>query len=63
MSIYQSLKEQQSSNSEFKLITSKAITRTYFDTNVISSGLAGLSLVAILDLEVFISQLFEELQD
>ena len=50
MTLSQPFEELHSSNSEFKLITSKPITRTYFDTNLIRFGLAGLSLVAVLDL-------------
>ena len=42
--------ELQDSNLEFKLITPKPITRTYFGTKFSRFGLAGLSIVAILDI-------------
>ena len=41
--------ELQGSNSEFKLITPKPNTETYFETNLRRFGLAGLLMVAILD--------------
>ena len=37
------------SNLEFKLITPKPITWTYFETNLSRFGLTGLSIAAILD--------------
>ena len=49
MSISQSFEELQGSNLEFKLITPKPITGTYFETNLSRFGLAGLPLGAILD--------------
>ena len=42
------LEELQDSNLEFKLITSKPITWTHFETNLSRFGLAGLPKVAIL---------------
>ena len=62
MFISQPLEELQGWNLEFKLFTPKDITRTYSDTKLSMSGLAGLSMVAILDFQMSISQLFEELQ-
>ena len=47
---------------EFKLITPKLISGTYFGTNLSRFGLAGLHMVAILDYYMFISQLFKEVQ-
>ena len=62
MSISQLFEELQGWNSEFKLITPKSITRTYSDTKLSMFGLAGLSMAAILDFQMSISQPFEELQ-
>ena len=62
MSISRPFEELQGWNSEFKLITPKSITRTYSDTKLSMFGLAGLSMAAILDFQMSISQLFEELQ-
>ena len=45
-----------------KLITSKSITRTNFDTKISWFGLAGSAMVVILDFLMFISQQFEELE-
>ena len=45
----QPFEELQGSNSEFKLITPKPITGTYFDTNLSRFGLAGFPMAAILD--------------
>ena len=45
----QPFEELQGSNSEFKLITPKPITGTYFDTNLSRFGLAGLPMAAILN--------------
>ena len=44
-----------------KLIIPKSITGTYFDTKLSRFGLAGLPVAAILDIQMSISQLFEEL--
>ena len=62
MFISQLFEELQSWNSEFKLITPKPITGTYFDTKLSRFGLAGSAMVAILEFSMFISQQFEELQ-
>ena len=45
----QPFEELQVSNLEFKPITPKPITETYFETNLSRFGLAGLPMVAILD--------------
>ena len=45
----QLFEELQGSNLEFKLITPKPITGTYFETNLSRFGLAGLPMAAILD--------------
>jgi len=50
--------ELQGSNSEFKLITLKPITGTYFDTNLL---LAGLPMMTFFNFLMFISRLLEEL--
>ena len=49
MSISQLFEELQGWNSEFKLITPKSITGTYFDTKLSTFGLTGLLKAAILD--------------
>ena len=49
MFISQLFEELQGSNSEFKLITPKPITGTYFDTNLNRFSLAGLPMADILD--------------
>ena len=49
------------SNLEFKLITPKPISGTYFETNLNRFGLAVLPMAAILDFQMFLSELFEEL--
>ena len=59
----QPFEELQGLNSEFKLITPKPITGIYFETNQSMFGLAGLPMTAILTFELFISELFEKLQD
>ena len=43
--------ELQGSNLEFKLIISKPITGTYFETNLSRFGLANLPMAAVLDVE------------
>ena len=45
----QPFEELQGWNFEFKQITPKPITGTYFETNISRFGLAGLHMVAILD--------------
>ena len=45
----QLFKELLGSNLEFKLITPKPTTGTYFDTNLSRFSLAGLPMVSILD--------------
>ena len=55
----QPFEELQGSNSEFKLITPKPITRTYFDNNLSRFGLAGMNIGAIINYQISISQLFE----
>ena len=45
----QLFKELQDSNLEFKLITPKPNTGTYFDTNLSRFGLAGLHMAVLLD--------------
>ena len=50
------------SNLEFKLITPKPITGTYFETNLSRFYLAGLPMVAILDFQMFIYQPFQDLE-
>ena len=62
MSISELFEELQGWNLEFKLFTLKYITRTYSDTKLSIFGLAGLSMAAILDFQMPISQPFEELQ-
>ena len=47
---------------EFKLITPKPITGTYFETNLSRFGLVGLPMAAILDFQFLISQPFKEVQ-
>ena len=47
--LYQPFEELQGSILEFKLITTKPITGTYFETNLSRFGLAGLTKVAILE--------------
>ena len=59
----QPFEELQGSNLEFKLITPKSITGTYFETTLSRFGLEGLPIVAILHFQMFISQPLEELQD
>ena len=54
--------ELQGSNSELKLITPKPITGTYYETKLSRYGLAGLPMVAILDLKIPLSHLLEELR-
>ena len=54
--------ELESSNLTLKLIKPQYITFTYFDTNLRMFDWVGLPMVAILDFQMFISQLFEELQ-
>ena len=56
------VEELQTLNSEFKLITPKPITGTYFDTKLSRFGWAGSARVAILKFSIFISQQFEVLQ-
>ena len=62
ISISQLFQEIQGSNLEYKLITPKPITGTYFNTNLSRFGLASLPIAAILEFWMFISQSFEELQ-
>ena len=45
----QLFEELQGSNLEFKLIISKPITGTYFETNLSRFGLANLPMVTVLD--------------
>ena len=45
----QPFEELQGENSEFKLITPKSITWTYFETTLSRFGLAGFPMVAILN--------------
>ena len=59
---FQLIEELQGWNLEFKLITPKSITGTYFDTKLSRHGLAGLTMAATLDFQISLSQLFEELQ-
>ena len=49
MSICQLFEKLQGSNSEFKLITPKSITGSYFEITLSRFGLVGLPMVAILD--------------
>ena len=56
------VEELQTLNSEFKLITPKPNTGTYFDTKLSRFGWAGSARVAILKFSIFISQQFEGLQ-
>ena len=46
-------------NLEFKRITPKSITGTYFDTKLSRFGLAGSAMAALIELWMFIFQLFE----
>ena len=62
MSIYQLFEELQGWNSEFKLITPKSITGTYSDTKLSRFGLASLPVVAILNFQMSISQMFKEVE-
>ena len=62
MFIYRPFEELQGWNLKFKLITPKSITGTYFDTKLSRFCLAGLSMAAILDIQMYMSQLFEEVQ-
>ena len=62
MFIFLPLKELEGSNQGFKLITPKSITGTYFDTKLRRFDLAGSLKAAILDFQMFISQLLKELQ-
>ena len=54
--------ELKSLNSEFKLITPKPITGTYFDTKLSKFRWAASARVAILKFPIFISQSFKELK-
>ena len=56
------VEELQTLNSEFKLITPKPITGTYFDTKLSRFGLAGSAMTAILKFQMFKSELLEEQQ-
>ena len=47
--IFQLFEELQGSNSEFKHIIPKPITKTYFDTNLSKFCLSGFPMAAILD--------------
>ena len=57
--LYELFEEVQSLYFKLKLITPKYITWTYFDTKLSRFGLAGLPMVAILDLKMPLSHLFE----
>ena len=61
-SISRLFEELQGWNLEFKLITPKSIAGIYSDTKLSRFGLASLPMVAILDFQMSISQLFEGLQ-
>ena len=60
--ISEPVEEVEGLNLGLKLITSKSITRTNFDTKISWFGLAGSAMVVILDFLMFISQQFEELE-
>ena len=48
--LFQLFEEQQVLNLDFKLNTPKPIIKTYFESNLSRFGLAGLPMVAILDI-------------